>query len=287
MKLELRRRGKSGSIGSNQGMLSMGVYTQVGMPQVRPLPHMRKLPSILVKSHRQHRALPVAEIVNMVQNEEPSQPNKRDRPKESTQLAPELGVGHGQKPTSLSHHNHTTGVYFNNVMIKLPMHPLQGTLVNMLAEQLKCTRSSVIGQPLPPPPSLPRREVQLHSDEEACTRPCVTNNRVILKDALSVSKKRASINDNKRSGRRRYSHMTDDEKVFVEAAAALSDLSESESSDALSKSKKRACKSDIERSVRRRYNRMTDDEKVFVEAAAVLSESSADADRELNHRSMK
>jgi hypothetical protein len=223
MKLEvlLGRRGESGNIGSNQGMLSMGVYTQVGMPQVRPLPYMRTLPSILVKTHKHHRA---------VLHEEPSHSSKQDRPKESTQKTPELGVGHGQKPTSLSHHNHTTGVYFNNVMIKLPMHPLQGTLVNMLAEQLKCTRSSVIGQPLPPPPSLPQREVQLHSDEEAFTRPCVTNTRVISKDALSVSKKRASKNDNKRSVRRRYSHMTDDEKVFVEAAAALSELSESESS---------------------------------------------------------
>jgi hypothetical protein len=232
MKLEvlLGRRGKSGNIGSNQGMLSMGVYTQVGMPQMRPLPSMRTLPSVLVKTRKHHRALPVSEIVT-VPHEEPSQPIKQDRPKESTQKAPELGVGHGQKPTSLSHHNHATGVYFNNVEVKRPMHPLQGTLlVNMLAEQLKCTRSSVIGQPLPPPPSLPQREVQLHSDEEAFTRPCVTNTRVISKDALSVSKKRASKNDNKRSVRRRYSHMTDDEKVFVEAAAALSELSESESS---------------------------------------------------------
>jgi hypothetical protein len=202
----------------------LGVYRQVGMTQqVRPLVlYMPTLPSILVKTHKHHRDLSVVEVVP---HEEPSQPNKQVRPKESTQKAPELGVGHGQKRL-LTHHNHATGVYFNSVEIKkFPMYPLQGTLANMLAEQLKCTRSSVIGQPLPPPPSLPQGEVQLHSNEIAFTRPCITNTHVILKDSLSISKKRASKNDNKRAVRRRYRRMTDDEKVFVEAAAALSESS--------------------------------------------------------------
>jgi hypothetical protein len=212
LKVLVGRRGKSGNVESNLGMY---VGTRVGIPQVHPLPYRRALPSFLVKTHKHHRALSVAEIVTMVRHEESSQPNKQDRPKEATQKASEMGVGHGQKPTSLS--RQATGVYFDNVEIKGPMHPLQGPLVNMLAEQLKGTRSSVIGRPLPSPPSLPQGVVQLHS----FTRPSVTSTRVILKEAISISKKRASKNDNKRSVRRRYSRMTDDEKVFVEAATAL------------------------------------------------------------------
>ena len=114
----------------------------------------------------------------------------------------------------------TTGVYFDNVEVRHPMHPLQAHL--KLSRTEKPGKGSDIGRPLLPAPTLPSG-LQGQNIAPLKTR---TLSRFLrsAKVAMDVSPQARTIISNVSDvGGWRRGRMSKDEKLFVEAATALSE----------------------------------------------------------------
>jgi hypothetical protein len=208
---------------SNQREKEVNVKRARGVPNLlpngRPLPCRKTLPSRFLKRYRPHSALSVPGFNSVVNAHPLHHQQKHGSRKESTEEPFKLdNYGHyKEKLTSFCHNANS------------PMHRLQTAFdLRRPEQQHQGKRSAVIGRPLAPAPFLPNGLVKRCAENKLkmpLSGTCM-NYHVYDQPGGFTSeskKKRNNINSEQtRSMRRRWMRVTEEEKLFLEATAAMS-----------------------------------------------------------------
>lgn len=200
------------------------------LPNGRPLPCRKTLPSSFLKRCIQHSALSVPGIYDSVVKDVDSlyQKRKQGSRKESTKESFKLhNYGHDKEKLTSSCHN-ANSAPFNKAENHSPIHRLQTAFDQTRPERQQQGKGyAVVGQPLPPAPFLPTVTVKRRAQFKIKTLSVTHMKEHFYYQPggfISESKKkRSNINSEQtRSTRRRCMRVTDDEKLFLEATAAMS-----------------------------------------------------------------